>query len=269
MLDVQLDPVALEAALGARIVELDLDLGAPPAALPAGVELGDVEPEALRRSLLVAGAFEVACRRAGAIAGAVHCHGEAFAGNAEIGIVCCAAVNHMTAAGVPFACTGDDCTAVALFLAQSFAGAAQYLELDAADEELGACLVTSGGEGDARLARTDQPVRVCENRFFSGVAGRGAALEFVLRPGPATLLGFTPCPSGFRVVAAEVEVLDVAPPPLAIPRGYVRFDRLRAGEAFDRWCEAGVNHHLALAPGRCAYAAVAFAEITGLEAVVL
>jgi L-fucose isomerase-like protein len=268
MLDVVLDRTAFKRAFAAEVVDLEPDFSSPPAKIEPELEVTGIAPEALKRSLALVGAVVGSCERAQVVAGAFNCHGDAFARNEEVGVVCCAAVNEMTARGVPFACTGDDCTAVALFLAQQIAGAAQYLELDAVDEELDACLVTSGGEGDLRLARADLPRRLRGNRFFSGLAGRGAALDFVLRPGPVTLIGFTPTASFFRVVAAGGEVLEQAAPDLGIPRAYVRFAG-PAREAFDWWCEAGANHHLALAPGRHELAVEAFAEITRIEARVL
>jgi L-fucose isomerase-like protein len=268
MLDVVLDRAAFKRAFAAEIVDLDPDFSSLPAEIEPELEITDIEPEALKRSLALAGAVVGACERAQVVGGAFNCHGDAFARNEAVGVVCCTAVNEMTARGVPFACTGDDCTAVALFLAQQIAGAAQYLELDAVDDELDACLVTSGGEGDLRLARADLPRRLRGNLFFSGHAGRGAAVDFVLRPGSVTLVGFTPTASSFRVIAAGGEVLEQPPPDLGIPRAYVRFAG-PAREGFVWWCEAGANHHLALAPGRHELAVQAFAEITGIEARVL
>ena len=79
-----------------------------------------------------------------------------------------------------------------------------------------------------------------------------------------TLIGFSPAPGGFRVVAAEADVLDEVPPDLGIPRGFVRFP-VGAVDGFDWWCEAGANHHLALTRGRHAGAVQAFAEVSGIE----
>jgi L-fucose isomerase-like protein len=267
MLDVTLDRDRFTAVFGARIADLVPDWTAPPADLPgAGVE--SLEPQIAARSAAAAGAIVAACRRAGAVAGAIHCHGAVFAQDPAVGVVCCAASTLLASEGMPLACTGDDCTAVALFLAAQLGGAAQYLELDAPRRCLDACLVTSGGEGDLRLAASDAPPRACENRFFSGIAGRGAAVEFVLRPGPVTLLAFTPIGAGFRVIAAHGEVLAAAPPPLGVPRGYVRFPG-GAVQGFDWWCEAGANHHLALTPGHHCDTVRAFAELHAIEARVL
>jgi L-fucose isomerase-like protein len=263
MLDVALDRDRLLATVGARFVDVEPDWTAGPAPLLGDATDAMGADQALR-SQAVAGAIVEACRAIDAGAGAIHCHGAAFAQNPDVGVVCCLAASLLAAEGRPLACTGDDCTAVALFLAQQFGDGAQYLELDAPAVALDACLVTSGGEGDPRMASPDHPVRACENRFFSGVAGRGAAVEFVLRPGPATAIGFTPVGESFRVVAAEVMVADEAPPALGVPRAYVRF----AGGAtagFDWWCDAGVNHHLALAPGHHGDALAALAEILGIE----
>jgi L-arabinose isomerase len=267
MLDVMLDRYAFTQAFGARVIDLEPDWSAPPVPLP-GEGVDELEPVAARRSAAVAGAILAACEQAGAVAGAIHCHGPSFAQNPEVGVVCCAASTLLASRGVPMACTGDDCTAVALFLAQQFGGTAQYLELDAPNDSLDACLLTSGGEGDLRLASPSYSPRVCGNHFFSGLAGRGAAVDFVLRPGPVTLIGFTPIGDHFRLIAAHADVLSDTPPHLGIPRGYIRFpDGARDG--FDWWCEAGANHHLALTAGHHCGSIAAFAELHSLEVRVL
>jgi L-arabinose isomerase len=266
MLDVTLDRARFSAVFGARFADLEPDWTAAPAELP-GLASEALDPQAAARSAAAAGAIIEACRGAGAVAGAIHCHGAAFAQNPDVGVVCCAASTLLASAGVPMACTGDDCTAVALFLAAQLGAASQYLELDAPRRSLDACLVTSGGEGDLRLA-SDVPARACENRFFSGLAGRGAAVDFVLRPGPVTLVGFTPIGAGFRVIAAQGEVLAAVPPPLGVPRGYFRFAG-GAVQGFDWWCEAGANHHLAMTPGHHGDVVRAFAALHAIEARVL
>jgi len=265
MLDVTLDRSRFTAVFGAHIVDVEPDWSAPPAELP-GVGADELDPQAAERSSATAGAIVAACRRAQAVGGAIHCHGSVFAQNPSAGVVCCAASTLLATQGIPMACTGDDCTAVALFLAQQLGGAAQYLELDAPKAALDECLCTSGGEGDLRMAADG--VRACENQFFSGAAGRGAAVDFVLRPGPATVIAFTPVGDGFRIIAAEVGVLADAPPPLGIPRGYVRFPG-GALQGFDWWCEAGANHHLALTPGHHGDAVRDFATLHDIESRVL
>jgi L-arabinose isomerase len=267
MLDVTLDRERFEAVFGARFLDVEPDWSAPPAELP-GDGAGALDPVSSARSRIVAGAIVAACRSVNAVAGAIHCHGAAFAQNPDVGVVCCAASTLLATSGVPMSCTGDDCTAVALFLAGELGGVAQYLELDAPRTALGACLVTSGGEGDLRMAARDHPRSASENHFFSGLAGRGAAVDFVLRPGPVTLIGFTPTEDGYRVIAAHAQVLQEPPAPLGIPRGYVRFPGGTA-HGFDWWCEAGANHHLALTSGHHGDAVRAFAELHSIDARVL
>ena len=93
-------------------------------------------------------------------------------------------------------------------------------------------------------------------------------MEFVLRPGPVTLLAFTPIGAGFRVIAAHGEVLAAA---TAAARHAARLRALsrRHGAGFDWWCEAGANHHLALTPGHHCDTVRAFAELHAIEARVL
>jgi L-arabinose isomerase len=114
------------------------------------------------------------------------------------------------------------------------------------------------------LASPSSSPLACGNRLFSGLAGRGAAVDFVLRPGPVTLIGFTPIGDRFRLIAAHAEVLANAPPQLGVPRGYIRFTN-GARDGFDWWCEAGANHHLALTPGYHCGSIAAFAELHDLE----
>lgn len=263
MLDVTLDRERLAEVCGARFVEVEPDWSAEPIGLLGGDQLA-VGTDVARRSSAVAGAIVQACRAAGIRAGAIHCHGAAFAQNPDVGVVCCLASSVLATEGRPMACTGDDCTAVALFLAQRMGGAAQYLELDAPRASRDACLVTSGGEGDLRMASADHTVHACENRFFSGLHGRGAAVDFVLRPGPVTAVAFTPIADTFRLIAAEAQILADPPPPLGVPRGYLRFP-MGAQPGFDWWCEAGANHHLALAPGHHGETVVELADILGVE----
>ena len=268
MLDVSLDRDRFAEVFGARFVDIEPEWSAPPAALPGdGAE--QLDPDSRRP--LGASPPARSLPRAG---GRTWWPAPSTATDRPLPTILpwvwCAVprARCLQATACRWPVPATTALPVALFLAQQFGGAAQYLELDAPKGSLGACLLTSGGEGDLRLAAEGSRPRACQNRFFSGLAGRGAAVEFVLRPGPVTLIGFTPIGDSFRVIAAHAEVLAEAPPELGIPRGYVSFPG-GAEAGFDWWCEAGANHHLALTPGHHGEVVRAFAALHSIEATVL
>jgi L-arabinose isomerase len=265
MLDVRLDPAHLEATLGLKIVQVMPDKSAAPVPEETCPVEDGLDPEIYRRSRYLAGAIEAQVRSHGALGGSLHCHGDAMAQDSDFGVVGCLAANRLTREGRPFSCTGDDCVAVALVLGQHLAGAVQYMEMDPAYASVNAVMLSNGGEGDLRMARENPPVRVCPNRFFCGQAGYGTCHDFVIAPGPASLINFTPIGDTYRVIVAEGEVLEELPPDLGMPRCFFRFGDTPAAAGFDRWCEAGANHHLGLVHGHHAYALRQFAHMACIE----
>ena len=263
MLDVMLDYDALEKKMGLRFQSLDPDDTGPPISEDK-LSIVDLDPDIYEKSCLLAGHIVAAVERENIIGGAIACHGDWISENPKYGVVACLAVNYLTRHNIPFACTGDDCTAVALCLAIALGGTAQYFEMDPPNPQLNAVMLSSGGEGDLRLASSCPAPKLCHNHFFDGHFGHGIAHDFILAPGPATLINFTPIGDNFKIIAAEGEVLEEQPPALGMPRTLFRF----AGpvrDAFDAWCEAGANHHLALTMGHHGLASKTFSNAKRIE----
>lgn len=179
--------------------------------------------------------------------GAFNCHGENCLQNSRIGVTACYGVSRQTSEGRPFSCTGDLPTAIAMMILRELAGAVIYGELGLVDAARDCVLLANGGEGD--FAAAAGPVCIAGNENFTGLHGRGASLRFQSFQGPATILSLTPAGSGYRMIAAEGVLEPAAPTSLRVFHAEFRFRAGPVACAYERWCEAGPVHHIAIAPG--------------------
>jgi L-arabinose isomerase len=235
------------------------------AGLHAAHALVEISAEELYRSARLSLALDTIVREHALDGGAFNCHGENCLQNKEIGVTACYGVSRQTSEGRPFSCTGDLPTAIGMKILQEMAGAVIYGELDLVDEGRNVVLVANGGEGHFGAAAG--PVTIAGNENFAGIHGRGASLRFEPFHGPATILSFTPLAGDarYRVIAAE-GTLEAAPPTrLGVFHAAFRFRGLDAVSAYERWCEAGAVHHIAIAPGEWMGHVQLFARMAGFE----
>jgi L-arabinose isomerase len=237
-----------------RIVEAyarqpDAVVTAQVAELQAAHPVVEITAEELYRSARLSLALDAIVREHALDGGAFNCHGENCLQNNQIGVSACYGVSRQTSEGRPFSCTGDLPTAIGMKVLQEVAGSVIYGELDLVDEGRGVVLLANGGEG--HFGAAIGPVTIAGNENFAGLHGRGASLRFAPFRGPATILSFTPLArdARYRRIAAE-GMLEAAPPTrLGVFHAAFRFRGLGAVSAYERWCEAGPVHHLAIAPG--------------------
>jgi L-arabinose isomerase len=194
----------------------------------------------------------------------MNCHVPEIRFGEEIGIAPCFALGRSTSRGVPWSCTGDVLTAVAMLAAKLVGGAAQYHELEALDAETGELVVASSGEYDLELAPGVRP-RLVENGWFAADARCGACACYTAPPGPATLVAFAQLDSGHRLIAAEGELTGRGFPGVGTANAAFRFASGPAEEAWARWCRAGSNHHSAATRGHGGAALAAVARYLGIE----
>jgi L-arabinose isomerase len=251
------------AVIGITVVDVADDLDAAFAATDASDASGipddfdgdwsvEVDAPVLERSARLASALEYVVGAHALDGGAVNCHGPRLRFGADIGITACLAVSRCSAAGRPFACTGDIPTAIALALGRRLAGAALYCELYQLDHDRNWLLVANGGEGDWTLRDPDHPVRLLPEDHYLGEHGPGVAVAFKVRRGPATLVSLSPAagPDGrWQLVSAAGEVLGSRHHHMEGPNAMFRFDRLAVRDGYAAWCRAGATHHAALLPG--------------------
>lgn len=252
----------------ARLADLDEQVRA------AWLFEGDVEAnETLERSLRAALALEDVVRAQRLDGGAFNCHVPQFRFGDEIGIAPCWGLGRLTTMGMPFTCTGDILTAVAMLVTKRLGGAALYHEIEAIDYATGEVVIANSGEHDLAWLDPGERPRMRPNGWFCGTDPRCGVCA-VLEPaaGPATLVGFTPHPDargGFRLVAARGELTTRRFPETGTANGAFRFRDGTVEEAWARWASAGVNHHSSATPGDLSAAVAGVARQLGIEAVIV
>ena len=261
---VDVDDESLRAATGVELVPIApseirdrylgvSDVSALENEIDTGLEDVTIPTEARARSLRLATAMEELDSAHGLDGGAMNCHVEEIRFGLDPGVTPCFALGRETTRGIPWTCSGDVLTAVAMLVAKQLGGAALYHEIEAIDFETGEVVIANSGEHDLEWCPPDCRPRLQANPWYVQDASAGVHVWFELPQGPATLVGFTAFhgePSGFRLIAAEGEVTGRSFPDSPTVGGAFRFSGTKPVEvAWRRWAEAGVNHHSAAAPG--------------------
>ena len=228
----------------------------------------EVDGDGLERSLRAACALADLVDRHRLDAGAMNCHVPEIRFGEEIGIAPCFALGRLTSRGVPWSCTGDVLTAVALLTAKLLGGSAQYHELETIDAETGEYVIASSGEHDLDLAPGIRP-RLVRNEWFAADPRCGACACFTAPAGPATLVAFADVASGYRLIAAQGELTGRGWPGVGTANAAFRFAGGAPREAWARWCRAGANHHAAATRGLHAGSVEAVARFLGLDFVAI
>jgi L-arabinose isomerase len=226
----------------------------------------EIEGEPLERSLRAACALDDLVQRHGLDAGALNCHVPEIRLGGAIGIAPCFALGRLTSNGVPWTCTGDVVTAIAMLTAKLLGGAAQYHELEALDETTGELVVASSGEHDLELAPGGRP-RLIPNGWFAHDPCTGACACFTAPSSPATLVGFAQLDAGFRLIAAEGAFTGRGWPAVGTANAAFRFAAGPPAESWARWVRSGVTHHAAATPGLLGARIEATARFLGIESV--
>jgi L-arabinose isomerase len=230
------------------------------------------DDEGLRRSVRLAAALERLDAETRASAGAINCHVPELRYAAEPGVTACFALGRETSRGVPWTCTGDVLTAVAMLTTKALGGAAVYHEFEALDYDRDEALIANSGEHDLAFADPGATPALVRNRWFADDPLVGVSACFSGPPGPATVVGFTPHPgepAGFRFVVAEGTLTGRTFPHAGTVNGAFRFGD--GGEpvaaAWQRWAEAGVNHHSSATLGHVGADVAAVAALLGVGVV--
>ncbi len=166
--------------------------------------------------------------------------------------------------GIGFGGEGDVTSAALVSLAQSLYGQSSFTEMFTMDFEGGAVFHAHFAEANPAMARRDEPIRLVLRDSWVGSGGPSASLSFCLEPGPATLLNLTVGAQGFKLIGAEVEVLDFVQPAFPMPHFKMR-PQTPLRDFLGGYLRAGGSHHLAIAPGHGLGRAEKAAGIMGIE----
>jgi len=221
----------------------------------------EAEGEGLERSLRAACAIEDLVSEHALSAGAINCHvPEIRLGG--IGIAPCFGIGRSASRGVPWTCTGDVLTAVAMLISESVGGAAQYHELESYDYETDEFVIASSGEHDLALAPGARPSLIA-NDWFRGDPCVGVCACFSPAAGPASLLALADVGHDYRLIVADGDFTGRAFPATGTANAGFRFRHGLTG--WRRWCEQGASHHSCASPGKLAAVTASCARFLGIE----
>jgi L-arabinose isomerase len=211
-------------------------------ALAAGFDVAaDVDERALDTALRYTAALQAYVADERLSAGTLNCHVAELRLGSGIGAAPCFALGKSTSAGVPWTCTGDVATSLAMLLVSSLGAPTLYHEIEALDELSDEAILANSGEHDARFAAAT-PKRIIANPWFPRDPSTASAL-FSIAPGPASLVAVVSTPTGLTVVVAEGRFTERTAPNSGTMNAAFEFAVGPIAEAWQRWSLAGVGHH--------------------------
>lgn len=153
----------------------------------------------------------------------------------------------LTARGVPASGEGDLKNCVAMLVMDRLGAGGSYTEFYAMDfrEDF----VLMGHDGPGHIAISDEKPILRGLGLYHGKRGAGVSVEFKVKTGPVTILGFTQtADASFKMVAAEGESIPGPILRIGNTNSRLRF-RHPPAEFLNRWCMEGPTHHCALGIG--------------------
>ena len=164
-------------------------------------------------------------------------------------------------------CEGDTSTVVMMMIMKALTGYVPYYgEYTAYDVKENAFLFNHHGDGDPRLARSDDDIYLTFGPENWGC--QSLALEFMVKPGTYTLGGVIDDADGFKFLIARGEALDHPVFHIQSPQVFFR-PELPVREFFEKVLGSGFRHHAAICPGDCVAELSEFADMVGARALIL
>ena len=153
----------------------------------------------------------------------------------------------LTARGVITSGEGDLKTNIAQLLLDRLGAGGSFTEYYALDFDEGFILMGHDGPGHIAIAQEQPTLRAL--KLFHGKRGTGLSVEFKVRYGPITIVGCTQTAEGrLKLIVAEGESIPGETFNIGNTNSRLRFSHAPA-EFFERWCEHGPTHHVALGIG--------------------
>jgi L-arabinose isomerase len=213
-----------------------------PGELAAGFTIDhDVDDVALGNALRYTAALAEWVSDERLSAGTINCHVAELRLASGFGSAPCFALGRSTSAGVPWTCTGDSGTSLAMLLVASLGAPTLYHEIEAVDQESGEAILANSGEHDSRFSASTEK-RVIVNPWFPREPATASAL-FSIAAGPASLVAVVSRPEGLGVVVAEGRFTERNAPDSGTMNAAFEFASGPIDQAWERWALAGVGHH--------------------------
>ncbi|MCF7803946.1 MAG: L-fucose/L-arabinose isomerase family protein [Candidatus Marinimicrobia bacterium] len=160
------------------------------------------------------------------------------------------AASNLMADGYGYAAEGDMNTVALTAAGHSLAGDAHFTEMYAMDFEKDTALQSHMGEGNWKIARTDEPVQLIDRPLGIGALDNPPTVLFRGQPGPATLATLVYIQGEeYRLVVSQGEIMDTEVLP-TVEMPYFHFKPNSGVRAcLDGWLENGGTHHQCLLLG--------------------
>src|SRR3954452_19830197 len=169
----------------------------------------------------------------------------------------------LTARGVITSGEGDLKTNIAQVLLDRLGAGGSFTEYYALDFDEAFVLMGHDGPGHIGISQEQPTLRSL--KLFHGKRGAGLSVEFKVRYGPITIVGCTQTADGrLKLIVAEGESVPGATFRIGNTNSRLKFS-LSPAEFFERWCEQGPTHHVALGVGHAASEVERVARLLGLE----
>jgi L-arabinose isomerase len=169
----------------------------------------------------------------------------------------------LTARGVITSGEGDLKTNIAQVLLDRLGAGGSFTEfygLDFADD-----FILMGHDGPGHIAIAQERPTLRSLKLFHGKRGAGLSVEFKVRYGPITIVGCTQTAEGrLKLIVAEGESIPGETFRIGNTNSRLQFSPPPA-EFFERWCEHGPTHHVALGIGHVAREVRNVARLLDLE----
>lgn len=176
------------------------------------------------------------------------------------------AVSRLAALGRPGVTEGDLKTAMAMKILDLFGGGGMFVEFFAVDYADDFILV--GHDGPSNINMSEGRAKLQHLQVHHGKTGHGLGIDFEVIKGPTTLLNLSQFNAGdsFKLIFTVGEIipgdlLNIGNPNCRIKLG------LPIHEFFDKWCQEGPSHHIALGAGDFSRELETFAEAMAFKLV--
>jgi L-arabinose isomerase len=178
------------------------------------------------------------------------------------------AASRLLQEGLMISCEGDVSALTLMFILNQLSGVSPYYgEYEMLDVQKNAVIFMHHGDGDPRLARRPEDVRITKCPEVWGCE-EAMALEFIMRPGPVTLAALIDDAQGFKMLIAGGQALEHAPYRVQSP--HVLFQpRVPILDFFQRVLESGFPHHGVVCPGDYTAPLQKLAKLLGVRTVVI
>lgn len=203
----------------------------------------DVDPEAVDRIVRIEAALAGLADETGARVGTLNCHVADLRFSERIGVCPCLALGRLTTRGMPWTCSGDVVTSIAMLAVQALGLPTLYHEVEAVDYERDEVVLANTGEHDLRLAAPGR-VGLAPDAWYTGDPIVSPCAQFAIGASPASLVGFAPI-DGQRWIVAEGDFTGSQYPRTGTPNAGFRFASGHVTQAWPRWLASGVVHHSA------------------------